>query len=106
MEQAGNKPFAGGRTVVRPYIGLEKAYFATIFFFMSPINAYLCDINTTATMRNLLLSVIFTIFGLTCTAQSIDERIANAMNTSDWFALMECQKTPLTLFLKYFREGL
>lgn len=96
--------------MVRPYIGLENAYFATIFFFMSPINDYLCDINTTATMRNLLLSVIFTIFGLTCTAQSIDERIANAMNTSDWFALDSIYngvpKDSINPFLEVFSRGL
>lgn len=38
-------------------------------------------------MRKFFLSAIFTIAALGCAAQSIDERIANAMNTSDWFAL-------------------
>lgn len=38
-------------------------------------------------MRKFLLSVIASIISLTFFAQSIDERIANAMNTGDWFAL-------------------
>ncbi len=38
-------------------------------------------------MRNIFLSVIIAIFGLNCGAQSIDERLAKAMNTGDWIAL-------------------
>ena len=38
-------------------------------------------------MRKLFLSIIIAVCGLACTAQSIDERIANAMNCSDWIAL-------------------
>lgn len=38
-------------------------------------------------MRKLLLSTIIIISSLACSAQSYDERIATAMNTSDWFAL-------------------
>lgn len=61
-------------------------------------------------MRKLLLSLIITIFGLTCTAQSIDERIANAMNTSDWFALdsiyNEVPKDSINPFLEVFSRAL
>ena len=38
-------------------------------------------------MRKLLLSVITLVSSLVGAAQSYDERIAMAMNTSDWFAL-------------------
>lgn len=38
-------------------------------------------------MRKLLLSIITSIISFSCFSQSIDERIANAMNTGDWFAL-------------------
>ncbi len=42
-------------------------------------------------MRNFALklttTIIIAICGLACTAQSIDERIVNAMNTGDWIAL-------------------
>lgn len=61
-------------------------------------------------MRKLLLTAIFTIVGLTCTARSIDERIADAMNTSDWFALdslyREVPKDSINPFLEVFSRGL
>lgn len=41
----------------------------------------------TTAMRKIFLSIIIAFCGLACTAQSIDERIANAMNTGDWIAL-------------------
>lgn len=61
-------------------------------------------------MRKFFLSAIFTIAALGCAAQSIDERIANAMNTSDWFALdsiyNEVPKDSINPFLEVFSRGL
>lgn len=61
-------------------------------------------------MRILFLSVIFTISTLASFAQSVDERIANAMNTSDWFALdsiyNEVPKDSINPFLEVFSRGL
>lgn len=61
-------------------------------------------------MRKLLLSAVFTISSLICFAQSIDERIADAMNTSDWFALdsiyNETPKDSINPFLEVFSRGL
>lgn len=61
-------------------------------------------------MRKHLLSVIVAVFGLTCTAQSIDELIAHAMNTSDWFALdsiyNEAPKDSINPFLEVFSRAL
>lgn len=61
-------------------------------------------------MRKFFLSVIFTISTLACFAQSVDERIANAMNTSDWFALDSIYngvpKDSINPFLEVFSRGL
>lgn len=61
-------------------------------------------------MRDFLLSVIFMISTLASFAQSVDERIANAMNTSDWFALdsiyNEVPKDSINPFLEVFSRGL
>ncbi len=61
-------------------------------------------------MRRLLLYVILTISALASFAQSVDERIANAMNTSDWFALdsiyNEVPKDSINPFLEVFSRGL
>lgn len=61
-------------------------------------------------MRDFLLSVIFTVSTLASFAQSVDERIANAMNTSDWFALdsiyNEVPKDSINPFLEVFSRGL
>lgn len=61
-------------------------------------------------MRRLLLYVILTISALACFAQSVDERIAKAMNTSDWFALdsiyNEVPKDSINPFLEVFSRGL
>lgn len=61
-------------------------------------------------MRRLLLCVALTISALKTSAQSVDERIANAMNTSDWFALdsiyNEVPKDSINPFLEVFSRGL
>ena len=61
-------------------------------------------------MRKTLLSAAITFFGLVCTAQSTDERIAHAMNTSDWFALdsiyNEAPKDSINPFLEVLSRGL
>lgn len=61
-------------------------------------------------MRKLLLSVSFIVPSLICFAQTIDERIANAMNTSDWFALDSIYNTTpkdsINPFLEVFSRGL
>lgn len=61
-------------------------------------------------MRKFLQFVIIAIFGLKCAAQSIDERIANAMNASNWFALdsiyNEVPKDSINPFLEVFSRGL
>lgn len=61
-------------------------------------------------MRRLLLCVALTISALMASAQSVDERIANAMNTSDWFALdsiyNEVPKDSINPFLEVFSRGL
>lgn len=61
-------------------------------------------------MRRLLLCVALTISALMTSAQSVDERIANAMNTSDWFALdsiyNEVPKDSINPFLEVFSRGL
>lgn len=61
-------------------------------------------------MRKLLLYVIITISALASTAQTIDERIANAINTSDWFALdsiyNKAPKDSIDPFLEVFSRGL
>lgn len=61
-------------------------------------------------MRRFLFYFILTISALTSSAQSIDERIANAMNTSDWFALdsiyNEVPKDSINPFLEVFSRGL
>lgn len=61
-------------------------------------------------MRIFLLSVIISISTLVSSAQSVDERIANAMNTSDWFALdsiyNESPKDSISPFLEVFSRGL
>lgn len=61
-------------------------------------------------MRKLLLSVLLSISTLASSAQSIDERIANAMNSSDWFTLdsiyNEAPKDSISPFLEVFSRGL
>ncbi len=61
-------------------------------------------------MRKFILLVIFMISTLAGFAQSVDERIANAMNTSDWFALdsiyNEVPKDSISPFLEVFSRGL
>jgi len=61
-------------------------------------------------MRKLLLSVLLSISTLASSAQSIDERIANAMNSSDWFTLdsiyNEVPKDSISPFLEVFSRGL
>lgn len=61
-------------------------------------------------MRKFILLVIFMISTLASSAQSIDERIANAMNTSDWFALdsiyNEVPKESISPFLEVFSRGI
>lgn len=61
-------------------------------------------------MRKLLLSVITLISSLVGTAQSYNERIATAMNTSDWFALdsiySSAPKDSIMPFLEVFSRCL
>lgn len=61
-------------------------------------------------MRKHLLSVTFMVSSMICFAQTIDERIANAMNTSDWFALDSIYnatpKDSINPFLEVFSRGL
>lgn len=61
-------------------------------------------------MRKLLLCVILTIPALMSYAQSVNERIADAMNTGDWFALdsiyHEVPKDSIDPFLEVFSRGL
>lgn len=61
-------------------------------------------------MRKLFLSAIAAVSAFTGVAQSIDERIATAMNTSDWFALdsiyNEAPKDSINPFLEVFSRGL
>lgn len=61
-------------------------------------------------MRKVSLSIVCIIYSLICSAQSIDERIANAMNTSDWFALDSiynaAPKDSINPFLEVFSRGL
>lgn len=57
-------------------------------------------------MRKIIFSVMTLIFSLTGSAQSYDERIADAMNRSDWFALdsiyNEAPKDSISPFLDVF----
>jgi len=61
-------------------------------------------------MRKLLLSIITSIISFASYAQSIDERIANAMNTGDWFALDSiynaAPKDSITPFLEVYSRAL
>lgn len=61
-------------------------------------------------MRKLLSTVIFALFAAVCSAQSADERIAGAMNASDWFALDSIYnatpKDSINPFLEVFARGL
>ena len=61
-------------------------------------------------MRKVSLSIVCIIYSLICSAQSIDERIANAMNASDWFALDSiynaAPKDSINPFLEVFSRGL
>ena len=43
--------------------------------------------NITAMLRKLFSTILVCLFSVTAYTQSIDEKIGNAMNTSDWFAL-------------------
>lgn len=60
-------------------------------------------------MRKIIFSVMTLIFSLTGSAQSYDERIADAMNRSDWFALdqfiMKPRRIPYHLFSTYFHAA-
>lgn len=61
-------------------------------------------------MRRSLLYFTLAISALMSSAQSVDERIANAMNTSDWFALdsiyNEVPRDSINPFLEVFSRGL
>lgn len=61
-------------------------------------------------MRKLSLPLAFIISMLVCAAQSIDERIAHAMNSSDWFALdslyTATPRDSINPFLEVFSRGL
>lgn len=62
------------------------------------------------TMRKLLFSVVTIICSLTGYSQSYDERIANAMNSGDWFALDSiynaAPKDSIMPFLEVYSRGL
>jgi len=68
------------------------------------------ELTPTDMRRLLLLCVALTISALMSSAQSVDERIASAMNTSDWFALdsiyNEVPKDSINSFLEVFSRGL
>lgn len=61
-------------------------------------------------MRTLLLSITFMVSSQICFSQTIDEQIANAMNTSDWFTLDSIYnvtpKDSINPFLEAFSRGL
>lgn len=61
-------------------------------------------------MRTLLLSITFMVSSQICFSQTIDEQIANAMNTSDWFTLDSIYnvtpKDSINPFLEVFSRGL
>lgn len=61
-------------------------------------------------MKRLLLSIIIIVSALTGYSRSYDERIANAMNTGDWFALdsiySSAPKDSITPFLEVYSRGL
>lgn len=61
-------------------------------------------------MKRLLLSIIVIVSALTGYSRSYDERIANAMNTGDWFALdsiySSAPKDSITPFLEVYSRGL
>lgn len=61
-------------------------------------------------MRTLLLSIAFMVSSQICFSQTIDEQIANAINTSDWFTLDSIYnvtpKDSINPFLEAFSRGL
>lgn len=61
-------------------------------------------------MRQFFCYIMIIMSSLTCFAQSYNERIANAMNTSDWFALDSiynvAPKDSIMTFLEVFSRGL
>lgn len=61
-------------------------------------------------MRTLLLSITFMVSSQICFSQTIDEQIANAMNTSDWFTLDSIYnvtpKDSINPFFEAFSRGL
>lgn len=61
-------------------------------------------------MRKAFFSVVIIISSLICVAQTVDERIAKAMNTSDWFALdsiyAASPRDSVNPFLEVFSRGI
>lgn len=77
---------------------------------LSNISLYLPIEQTDIRMRQFFCYIMIMMSSLTCFAQSYNERIANAMNTSDWFALDSIYnvvpKDSIMTFLEVFSRGL